>query len=156
MATKAVVTIDEAIPAEAVLSFLNDPTSVDLLAFKEDPEAIAKRITDAKLAAESLEQLLGGTETVKARDFINKPFQALSVDFRPSDIEGEGTGVYAVIEIVDGNGERHALTCGGRGVVENLAIMAVRGWFPASVKIIEGKQTAAGYKPLDLVAAGSF
>jgi hypothetical protein len=149
--TKEISTTDTV--ADAVLEYFRDP-SVSIT-FDQDPEAIRSRLDAQVLNAESAEELFGGSEVIAAKQFLNKPFGLLSVDFLPSDIEGEGLPFYAILQIVDGNGERHTLSCGARSVVQKAAVAQANGWLPRWLKITEGKQTAAGYKPLDLVAAPS-
>ena len=140
--------------AADVVAYIEDPTSVRI-SFTQDPEEIRRRIDQQLLEAESLDDLLGGgSEVISAKQYLGKPFQLLSVDFRPSDYEeGEGLPFYVVAQIATAAGERQALSCGARSVVQKMALAASKGWLPAWVKIVEGKATAAGYKPLDLAKA---
>ena len=147
------VTIDEALSYGQVLSYLADPASVEILNYKENPDEIRNRIESQLLAATSIEELLGERELLQGKQFVNKPFQVRSVQWRLSDFDGEGLPFYAVCEIVTPDGTMHALSCGARSVVQKLAIMVSNDWLPAWVRITEGKATDAGYKPLDLGSA---
>ena len=148
------VTIDEQLSSSTVLAYLADPASVQIQAFQQDPEEIRKRIEEQLLGATSLDELLGEREVIQGKSYVGKPFYLQSVEWRQSDYETEfGLPFYAVMQISDYDGNMHTLSCGARSVVQKAAIMADRGWLPAWVKITEGKQTEAGYKPLDLTSA---
>ena len=155
MTTKkdAIVSIDESLSSDQVLQYLTDPDSVQIQMFQEAPEEVRARIEAQLLGAQSLDELLGERAVLSAKSMVNKPFTVRSVSWRQSDIEGEGLPFYAVCDVALPDGTLEALSCGARSVVQKLAIMDARGWLPASVRIVEGKTTPAGYKPLDLVAA---
>lgn len=147
------VTIDEALSSALVLAYLEDPSSTTITLFEEDPDEVRRRIEAQLLSATSLDELLGERSLTPGKTFVNKPFEARGVSWRHSDIEGEGLPFYAIIEAVTPDGELLQISCGARSVVQKLAIMESRGWLPAWVRIVEGKTTPSGYKPLDLVAA---
>jgi hypothetical protein len=155
MATKstAVATIDEALTSSLVVQYLKDPTSVDVLAFREDPEAVAARINAQILEADSVEALFGGkSDTVQGKTYTNRPFQLRKVlNWQPSDQEGAGLPFFGVFEIATPDGEILTMTCGARGVVLRAAKADAEGWLPVWVKITEGTKTEAGFIPLDLV-----
>jgi hypothetical protein len=146
------VTIDQAIGSTEVLAYLKDPDSIDIHAFQPDPEEVRRRIEARSYEATSLDELLGESEVISGKSYVNKPFQVRSVEWLVSDIEGEGLPFYAVVSMVDYDGTLGTLTCGARSVVQKLAIMVANGWLPAWVKLTE-TATASGYKVLDLVQA---
>ena len=118
-----------------------------------DPVETARRIALRDLSASSLDELLGGSETISGRDYIGKPFTLLSVEWQVSEIEGDGLPFYAVLHIADINGNAKTLTTGAVTVVRKLAVISARGWLPAPLKIVKLPKTEAGYEPLDLVKA---
>lgn len=153
MATKNLpVTIDQAITSTEVLTFLKDPTSIQIEAYKADPEEVRRRIESRAYEAQSLDELLGESQVISGKAYVNKPFQVRSIEWQISDIEGEGLPFYAVLSIVDTAGTIGVLTCGGRSVVQKLAIMQANGWLPAWVKLTSAT-TEGGYTVLDLTSA---
>ena len=104
----------------AELSFDNAPV---------DPATAAKNISEQRHAAKSLEELLEGSKLTAGKDFTNRAFQIESVEWRASDIDGEGLPFYAVLGIVDANGEAKKIGVGARSVVEAIAIGDVQGFF---------------------------
>ena len=155
MATKKtdLVTIDQALGSREVLAYLQDPDSIDVRAFQADPDQVRADIEGRLYGATSLDELLGESDTLSGKNYVNKPFQVRSVRWQTSDLQGEGLPFFAVIDAATYDGELVVITCGARSVVQKLAIMQTNGWLPAWVKITEGKQTEAGYKPLDLASA---
>ena len=117
-----------------------------------DPAEVSARINAQKLAAKSIEELLGGGEVESSKTYINKPFNLLSVDWQLSDVEGEGLPFYAVLHGADPQGESVTITTGSRNIVRDVVIMVHNGWLPAPVKITSEK-TASGYTVLSLVLA---
>ena len=104
----------------AELSFQSAPMS---------PEEASRSISAQRHAASSLEELLEGNKLTAGKDFTNRPFQIDSVEWRASDIDGEGLPFYAVLGIVDANGEAKKIGVGARSVVEAVAIGDVKGFF---------------------------
>lgn len=153
----AQVTTDLELNTANVVSLLTDAsTNWSKLSFRiSNPEETAARIAQRELTAASIEELLGGGDTISGKDYIGKPFCVNAVDWQASDIQGEGLPFYAVIHAADINGESLTITTGARTVVRKLAIMAANGWLPAWVKIVKGPKTEAGYEPLDLAKAES-
>ena len=94
-----------------------------------DPATAQANISARRHAAKSLEELLDGGKLISGKDFTNRPFQIESVEWRSSDIEGEGLPFYAVLGIVDANGEAKKIGVGARSVVEAIAIGDVQGFF---------------------------
>lgn len=148
-------TTDVELTTSTVLDLLTNPTTNwSKLSFRvSNPDETAARIAQRELSAASIDELLGGGETISGKDYIGKPFCVNSVDWQASDIVGEGLPFYAVIHAADINGESLTITTGARTVVRKLAIMAGNGWLPAWVKIVKGPKTDAGYEPLDLAKA---
>ena len=130
-----------------------DYKNMKLVTSVADPAETARRIALRDLAASSIDELLGGTETISGRDYVNKPFTLLSVEWQISEIEGEGLPFYAVLHVADINGEKKTLTTGATTVVRKLAVIDARGWLPAALKIVKLPKTDAGYEPFDLVKA---
>ena len=148
--TTAVVFTDAAISSADIVAYLKDPGQNPLHVLSEDPEQVAARIEAQEMAAQSIDQLLGGEEVLHAKDVLGHSFQLLNCQWRPSDQAG-GLPVFGVFTIAMMNGDIHTLVCGARSVVRKAAIADAKGWLPAWVKIVEGKPTANG-TPLDLAA----
>jgi len=149
-------TVDGSLDSQTVLSYIESGGAVQISLVQENPDDVAARITARLLGADSAEELFGETKVLHARDYLNKGFELRSVEFRASDIEGEGFPFYAVLQITDDNGEVHAMTCGAKSVLTKAAIAAQKGFLPTWVKIVKSeKPTEAGYFPLDMVAASS-
>ena len=143
---------DSSITTADVVAFITTGAPIPIVA--EDPETIAARIDAQILAAGSVEELFGETTVIHARDYLAKAFTLLRVEWRPSDIEGDGLPFFAVMHIVDMNGEAQVITTGARSVVMKAAKAQHEGWLPLQVRIVQSdKKTASGYQPLDLVAA---
>ena len=104
----------------AALQFENAPL---------DPVAAAASISAQRHAATTIEELLEGSKLTAGKDFTNRAFQIGTVEWRASDIEGEGLPFYAVLSIVDTNGEAKKIGVGAKSVVEAVAIGDVQGFF---------------------------
>lgn len=83
----------------------------------------------SKHQAKNLEDLLEGGGMLNGRDYLNKPFQIEKVEWRMSDIEGEGLDFFAILSIVDAYGEVKRLATGGANVVESIALGDAGGFF---------------------------
>ena len=140
--------------AETVLAALADP-SIVLTFPTEDNEAISRRIEAQTLEATSAAELFGGGEDVlHARDMIGRPLQFLSVEWRPSDLEGEGLPFYALVKVADTQGEVRLMSTGARNIVLKLAKAQAAGWLPQWLKVVEVtvKNPVKGRSaPLDVV-----
>jgi hypothetical protein len=138
-----------------VLDLFSSPnTDFSKLAFSTAaPEVIAAKIAARDLNAASLEELLGGSETISGRDYVQKPFCITGIEWQVSDIKGEGLPFYVVMHAANIDGEAITITTGARSVMRKVAVMEQKGWFPAWVKITKGEKTESGGEPLDLVAA---
>jgi len=154
--SKDLVTIDGTMTAADVIGYFEHPDQF-VFNFSEDPAEISARIEAQTLGAKSLDELLGGgDEVLKARENLGKPFQFLSVEWRPSDMEGDGLPFYALFKLADKEGTVHLMSCGARNVVLKAAKIAAEGWFPCWLKVteIQVKNPVKGRSaPLDLVAA---
>jgi hypothetical protein len=150
--SEAVAVPDSTISTADVVAHLTTGAPIPIVA--EDPETIAARIDAQILSAGSVEELFGEQSVIHARDYLAKAFTLLRVEWRPSDIEGDGLPFFAVMHIVDMNGEAQVITTGARSVCMKAAKAQHEGWLPLSVRIVQSdKKTASGYQPLDLVAA---
>jgi len=117
------------------------------------PEAIAAKIALRDLNAASLDELLGGSGTISGRDYVQKPFCLMGIEWQVSDIKGEGLPFYVVMHCANLDGESITITTGARSVMRKVAVMEAKSWLPAWVKITKGEKTESGGEPLDLVSA---
>ena len=145
----------DALSTSYVLDLFSSPTTdfSKLVFTTAAPEAIAAKIALRDLNAESLEELLGGSETIQGRDYVQKPFCILSIDWQISTIKGEGLPFYVVMHCANLDGESITIVTGARSVLRKVAVMDQKGWLPAWVKITKGEKTESGGEPLDLVSA---
>lgn len=153
--TKNIATTTEVVELtnKKVLDLFTDPaTDWNALSFSiSSPEETAARITARELAAKSIDDLLGGSETISGKNYVGKSWCFIDVEWLPSDIAGEGLPFYALIHAANHEGEAITITCGARSVMRKLAIMKANGWAGNWVKIVKSdKKTEAGYEPLDL------
>ncbi len=156
MTSKDLVTIDGTMTSTDVVSYFEHP---DNFTFKwsEDPEEVSRRIEAQLLGAETAEALFGGGEDVlKGRDWIGRSMQYQGVQWRPSDVEGEGLPFYALATVVLPDGSIRLLSCGARKVVLQLATADKLALFPLWLRIVEVqvKNPIKGRSaPLELVSA---
>ena len=154
MTDLAKVTVDTSVTASQVLEYIQSGGAVQIAFIEENPEDVARRINARILNASSPEELFGDAKVIHARDYLNRPFQLLAIDWRPSDIDGEGFPFYGVFQIADVNGEVHVLTTGAKSVLMKAAVAEKNGWLPLWVQIQKSdKPTAAGNFPLDMNSA---
>ena len=145
---------ENAISASDVVEFIESGGTKSFAIVVEDPATIAARIDSQILSASSVEELFGEREVIHARDYLNKPFRLLNVEWRPSDIEGDGLPFFAVMHIATMDGEPAVLTTGARSVLLKVAKAQKEGWLPLEVRLVQSeKKTASGYQPLDLMPA---
>lgn len=137
-----------------VVAYLQDPSGFELVVYEEDPEEVSRRILLRQLTAQSADELFGSNETLSAQEVIGVPLQVRSVEWRPSQLEGEGLPFFAVCKVARSSGEIETLTCGAQSVCLKLAIADSRGWLPLWLRIVMAEEpTRSGRRPLDLVTA---
>ncbi len=116
-----------------------------------DPEGAAVAIVQRIMGMESADEAFGGpSNLLSAEDMIGRPFTLIDVEYRESDIEGTGPGVYALLAITEwGTTEPKLMTCGARNVMAVAFRAKEKGWLPRGpVTLTEGKKTRQGYTPL--------
>ena len=149
-----IIVSEGGIQASDVVKYVESGGTHKITVATEDPSAIAARIDAQIFQASSVEELFGERDVIHGRDYLNKPFRLVNVEWRPSDIEGEGLPFYAVFHIADIDGEMKVLTTGARSVLMKAAKALSEGWLPIDVKLVQSeKKTESGYQPIDLVAA---
>jgi hypothetical protein len=138
--------------AVAVLEFFNSGTKPVFA--KVDSAEAAARIQAQRLSAASADDLFGGsTGLPSGKDYVGRPFMLTSVEWQDTDLPTAATPFYAVLHIIDLQGEVKAITCGANTVVQKVAMAVVNGWLPRALKITQGKQLANGGYALDIVDA---
>lgn len=114
---------------------------------KFDPEDVARAIAWQIITAPSLEDALASGEMMQAQENLYTTLTISGVKWQPSDFDGQGSPVYAVLDIVDQvTGERRMMTCGGMNVVAAMVKADLAGEFPVrcrftSVDTRAGQQT---------------
>jgi len=134
----------ELVQLDEVERALLDPTA-RLSIVEEDSEGAATAIVRGILESSDP---LARVEAVGGRDLIGVPLRVTDVEWRNSDLEGEGLGIFAVMHATQQDGTQVAVTCGGRNVLAQLYRVARDGTFPVDVSFSESKPTAKGYKAL--------
>lgn len=143
---------DSTVSAVDVLDYFATGRTLPIVV--EDPAVVAARIDAEILNASSVEELFGERSVIHARDYLNRPFRLLDVEWRPSTFDEEGLPFFAVLHIVTTDGEPAVMTTGARSVMLKAAKASSAGWLPLSVRLVQAeKATDNGYRPLDLVAA---
>lgn len=132
---------------------------LDVLAGKVEPPAVDPvslndRITRAMLEAETPEEALAAGATVSFEDgLMGVPIEVRDVWFRPSSLKGD-VPVFALIEgyRLD-EGAEVTITCSALQVMRTLGVWKVRGWLPATFRVLkQDNPTAAGYTPYTIEA----
>lgn len=158
--SKDLVSIDGTMTARDALAYFEHPDQF-VFNWAEDPAAVSARIEAQTLSATTGDELFGQSEMVlKGQENIGRPFNFLSVEWRPSDNYEEtkpgSLPFYGLFKVATAEGEIHLLSCGARNVVLKAAKAADAGFFPRWLKLVEVqvKNPVKGQKPpLDLVNA---
>lgn len=155
-------------PEQAEVGTALAPTSIELVplpAVREailtgrvpevaDPDAVAREIALQLLDARNAEELFAAPGTTKPTEILGQPFVLRGVKFMPSAIEDAKSPVYALMELVDHNGEQRIVPCGGQAVVIQCLRAIEEGWLPWGVMLVEaGRQREGRNRPLYLVTA---
>lgn len=124
-----------------------------VLPVEESSGDTAQKIVAEILSSETVDDVIGSSDPLHAKDLIGQPLTIHGGVFRRSEYE-EGTGIYAVADCTHlGTGERVKVTMGASNIVAQLYRIAELGGFPVSVKIVESKRpTPDGYRPQRLVS----
>lgn len=119
----------------------------------DDPEAIALKIAQRRLAATSVDELLAPQEVKSARDYCHVPLNVREVHFNKSRFDG-GVQVYAVFDAVnEQTGELGTFACGAADVLVQLYKLVEWKALPITVKLVPANlPTQNGYFPLHLEA----
>lgn len=138
--------------AVQVLEYFNSGTK-PVFAKVDNAEA-AKRIEAQRLGATSADELFGtGGGLPSGKDYAGRPFLLQSVEWQETELPNAEIPFYAVLHIIDLQGEEKAITCGAKTVVQKLALAVANGWLPRALKITKGKVLDNGGQALDLVDA---
>lgn len=125
----------------------------EAIASYADPEVVSRAIVERIMGAETFDEAFRPQELAAWRDLLDVPVTVRSFHLNPSGFEGQGSSVYAVVDLVRmDDGEAATVTCGGRNVLAQLVKMLEMGWLDKPVRMI-AKQTAEGYSALWLEAA---
>jgi hypothetical protein len=116
-----------------------------------DPDSDAKSIVARIMNAETEAEIFGGPgNLMSSEDMIGKPFTLHDVEFRRSDIEGAGPGVYSLLHVtLPGTTSTVLVTCGARNVMAAAFRAKQLSMLPRGpVTLVEGKKTRQGFTPL--------
>lgn len=115
----------------------------------EDPEIVARQITERILSADSAEEVLGGMQAIHAQDVLTRPFTLHGVRFLRSRFQ-EGPGVFAVLDAEFGDdGSRQSVTCSSKNVMAQAVQLWRLGALPRDVVLKQSDTpTANGFNVL--------
>lgn len=123
----------------------------------QDPQQAALDMVRQILAAETVEDVLKRAEALHARDILDQTIVLTGVRFNESDLGGDGPDFYALLEIVDENGEAQVVTCGAITVMAQVWKLNELGALPMRAVLREAeKATKSGFKPMHLEPVDSF
>lgn len=119
----------------------------------DDPDAIALKIAQRRLAATSVDQLLAPQEVKSAREYVYRPLHITEVHFNKSRFDG-GVQVYAIFDALDeSTGEVGTFACGAADVLVQLFKLVEWGALPLTVQVVPAKNPSSnGHFPLHLEA----
>jgi len=152
--TKSAVQAD-ALSSSLVIDLL-DGKAKNFVTAVRDPAVIAAEIAQRDVNAGSLDELLEESKLISGKDYVDKGFALLSVEWQESTIEnGDGLPFYAVLHGATPDGEYVTIGCGAKSVVRRAALMDINDWCGpnAWVKITRGPRLESGNYPLNLVGA---
>ena len=130
-------------------------------ASEEERRAMAARIAQRDAQAQTPAELFGDDDAVgSGKDFVNKPFRLLDVDYQRSKLDRQPGSLpfYASLTVATPQGEVRVVNCGSHSVVRKAAIAAKNGWThdeknPLWLQIVPVDLEGTSNKALDLVAA---
>jgi hypothetical protein len=132
------------------LAAANDQ-SVELTA-----DQISEQIIRRILSSTTADEILGGAGTTPARDVLDVPFTLVDLHLNKSGIDGGALGMYAVLDGVNADGEKLAITCGASNVMAQAYQLRKIGALPVDVVIRQSdKPTANGYHVMWLDKPGA-
>lgn len=140
---------EEIVLLDEVEKALLDPAAKLSVVENEDAEAVQRSIIMSILESSDP---LHRAETLGGRDLIGVPLRVKSVSWRNSDFEGEGLGIFAVMNAQRQDGGDVVVTTGSRNVLAQLYRLAKDGNIPFDAAFSEST-TGSGYKVLWLEAA---
>lgn len=115
----------------------------------QDTDAARRRINESLLMATSPEQLINGGKALSFDDLFGVPVEVHDFTLLPSQLAGEGPGVFMVLEALRlDTGEQVVISTGAENVMMRLAIAKEREWLPIAFKVRRSeKETARGFNP---------
>jgi len=97
----------------------------------ESGDEVMERIGQDIMAAESVEDVLGGSGAIGAEDILDVPLTIRSFVLRPAHDDYPDQDAFAVIDAVDeSSGQVHIVTCGGFNVMNALIKIGDLNGFP--------------------------
>lgn len=113
---------------------------------EQNPDQVAIDVIAKILSADTIEGVFGGGGTIHARDYLDTPFKLLGLHFNESTFDGEGPNFYALLDAVNADGEKVAITCGAKNVIAQAWKLADMNALPMDIIIKQSaKATASGF-----------
>lgn len=141
-------------PGEAVLAEFLASAKGSIV---QDPEQAMMDILRRTAAATTVDEILGQSEAIHARDVIGQPLVFRGYKVLESTKNGSGPDFYYVADCVNRDGEELAVTCGAARVMLQLYKLQEIGALPLELVIAElDHETAAGNKPMWLERPSEF
>jgi hypothetical protein len=109
---------------DPTLKFTNPPLT------PEQKDELQEAFHAARHEATSLEAMLEGESGLLAsKDYTNRAFKIADVSWRASELDGEGLPIFAILTIVNAQGEQKKVSTGAKSVCEAIALGDAKGWF---------------------------
>lgn len=143
---------EEGVELQGLPKSLADAISAELAGGTNPIEMAVGAWTDVE-TAKTAEDILGGSNAVSSRDFLDTPFTVLGFRLWPSTFEGEGPRVFGSIDGVTAEGEPVIVNTSNIRTIVTLLGAKVRGWLPLDfeVRFVQAEHpTARGFYPVYL------
>lgn len=116
-----------------------------------DPKAVALSVIESILRAETAEAIFDTGGTIATKDLLGEPFVLTGVQLMPGQIEDAALPVYALLDCVDGNGERFVANTGAARIIGQAVAAKMRDLLPIKVQVVEVAKARPGQNaPLGL------
>lgn len=128
--------------------------TVEGVEVSDDPAAAQARILEQLLNATDDDELEAVGKSTPWNTLLGVPMQINGWRWRPSEVEGDGPPIYAIVDVTNvQTGDTLSVTIGSWGVLAQLINLQKRDKIPGAVRILEkGEATKGGFHPLRLVS----
>jgi hypothetical protein len=119
-----------------------------------DTDQVADMIAQRLWMTDDIDELLNVEGRDNTEKILDVPFTLRGAIFMPSDVEDAKVPVFAVMDMVDDDGNPKVMTCGARNLLIQLVKLIDAGALPRRVKLIEvGRAKPNRSRPIYLTDA---